>query len=254
MEQQIDSLVWGVGATLFFLGVAVGLAFGIHNDRQIRRKEDSERELEQVNKDLANYQNQVKHHFVEMARVVNQFSAGYQAVYEHFVHGAQVLGGEQLNKLLQFDTHPTEINGAPLIPSLVPLHPEQINQGTLPTDQNQDQVEADVQNHNMRTSHTKLTLVENLQPDLGTDVTDHSPTNTDYVTVTTPPSPTEETVTAKHKPEIKLDGNKERTQEKRRTRRVNPDIQPEKNTTGAKTSDSNLEDFSKETRILTHNQ
>lgn len=245
MEQQIDSLVWGVGTTLFFLGIAVGLAFGIHNDRQIRRKEESERELDRVNQEFDYYQNQVKHHFVEMARVVNQFSAGYQAVFEHFVHGAQVLGGEQLNKLLQFDTHPAEMGTAPLIPSLIPLHSEQMNQ-----------VEADIHNHNMRANHTKLTLVGNLPPEQGTDAPDHNHLDVGSITATTAiqPSPAKETVTIKPKPEIKLDGNKARTQEKRRTRRVPSNVQPEKNTTGLKTSEDHLEDFTNETRISTHTQ
>lgn len=79
----------------FLIGAAVGAVL-MYLLLPARRKQQSlKRERDEARANLARHREEVDHHFLRTAELVNQMTASYRAVHEHLSAGARTLCSEQ---------------------------------------------------------------------------------------------------------------------------------------------------------------
>lgn len=95
-------MIWLTGITCLAVGLAAGLLLAriIKGDNPARVNE-LENRLQDLQRDQAEYRNQVSEHFNTTAELVHQMTESYRDVYQHLASGAQNLCTEDVaSKLL----------------------------------------------------------------------------------------------------------------------------------------------------------
>lgn len=100
--ENIDSLVWGFGIGLFFLGIAVGIALSRFNDKYWRQKQSLEREMHSLSNDFHAYRTQVADHFIGSAKLLNKLTEDYRNMYHHLAVSSENLVGVHISDVLEF--------------------------------------------------------------------------------------------------------------------------------------------------------
>lgn len=100
--EQTDSLVWGFGIGLFFLGIAVGIALSRFNDKYWRQTQSLEREMHNLSNDYHAYRAQVTDHFIGSAKLLNKLTEDYRNIYHHLAVSSEHLVGAHITDVLEF--------------------------------------------------------------------------------------------------------------------------------------------------------
>lgn len=80
----MDFMIWLIA------GLVVGAAIGAVTVWMLRSK-DGEPSVRALKKDNERFRNEVTDHFVETARLINELTDSYKAVFDHLSHGADSL-------------------------------------------------------------------------------------------------------------------------------------------------------------------
>ena len=88
-----------IALVLVVVAIGAGFFFGRMTNSAVRNSKRLDADLKQVQSELADYKQEVSHHFEKTAELVNTMTASYRAVYEHLATGAQNLCKEQASKL-----------------------------------------------------------------------------------------------------------------------------------------------------------
>lgn len=84
-----ELLVMAVAAALVGIGLGIGLARAFNQESQ--RSRELEKQLQEANKDLKLYQQEVSEHYVKTAKLVDDLTESYRDVHNHLAEGAATL-------------------------------------------------------------------------------------------------------------------------------------------------------------------
>jgi len=96
---------WPVLAALI-IGVVGGFVIAHSGDRNKKRADALQTELESVNTELDEYRNRVTQHFSRTAELVDALAANSREIYNHLAEGSQRLCDSDAIKIQQEKTQP----------------------------------------------------------------------------------------------------------------------------------------------------
>ena len=92
-------LVYSAVATA--IGLMIGIILGQRRSVAGKAQREMEHHLAQLQKQQQTYQAEVKEHFTETAKLVDQLTSSYRDVHNHLAQGAHLLAGETVGESLQ---------------------------------------------------------------------------------------------------------------------------------------------------------
>ncbi len=79
------------GAVALLIGAGIGLFFSRIFTQDNRKNRELEKELQDANASLKNYQQEVSEHYVKTAKLVEDLTDSYRSVHNHLAEGAATL-------------------------------------------------------------------------------------------------------------------------------------------------------------------
>ncbi len=80
-----------IGVTALLIGAGVGVVVTRMFNSGDRRRRNLEKQLQDANADLKNYQQEVSEHYVKTAKLVDDLTESYREVHNHLAEGAATL-------------------------------------------------------------------------------------------------------------------------------------------------------------------
>ncbi len=119
-----DNMEWVLALTTLVLGLMAGFFLASTGDRNKRRADSLQEQLDNVSAELDEYRNQVTRHFVRTAELVDALAANSREIYNHLAEGSHNLCDADVIKLDQSTSAKIapESDAASVVVTDTPLH------------------------------------------------------------------------------------------------------------------------------------